>query len=283
MAEPSLTAIPCTPKTNTKGTLPPDDACTCAKLRGRAGGKVQFNTIVHSGELMEHITTVQSDFVSTSRPDFSVLRPAADEELANAITHGLGLAAAIVGSMVMMTGVSVHANAYLSMGCAAYLFTLVAVYAMSTISHTVTTPRWRMLFRQLDQAFIFLLIVGTYTPYSIAHLHGLGWTTLLTIMWMVALGGFAAKAFFAHKIENGSILPYLMLGWMSIIALPSIWHLAPQGEFAMIIAGGVCYTIGTFFLLNDTRVRHFHAAWHIWVIAGSACHFYGLMKFVVDV
>jgi len=243
---------------------------------------VRFNTIGHGGDLMEHIRTVQPDF-ATSRPDFSVLRPAADEELANAITHGLGLAMAVVGTMVMMSGVSLRADMRLSMGCAAYLFTLVAVYAMSTISHTVTTPRWRMLFRQLDQAFIFLLLVGTYTPHSIAYLHGFWWSALLTLMWMVALGGFASKAFFAHKIEDGSILPYLILGWMSIIALPAIWYLAPQGEFAMIIAGGVCYMIGTFFLLNDTRVRHFHAAWHIWVIAGSACHFYGLLKFVVQV
>src|SRR4051812_38132028 len=110
--------------TKTNGTLPPDDACTCAKLRGRAGGRVRFNTIGHSGEIMEHVTTVQPDFVSTSRPDFSVLRPAHDEELANAITHGLGLAAAMVGALVMMSGVTVHANAQLSLGFAAYLFTL---------------------------------------------------------------------------------------------------------------------------------------------------------------
>src|SRR3954454_14590361 len=123
-----------------------DDACTCATLRGSSDGSVQLQTIRHGEELMEHITTAQPDFVSTSRPDFSVLRPAADEELANAITHGLGLAMAIVGAMVMMSGSSLRADARLSIGCAAYLFTLVAVYAMSTISHTVSTPRWRMLF-----------------------------------------------------------------------------------------------------------------------------------------
>lgn len=224
---------------------------------------------------MEHITT-------TSRPDFTVLRPAADEELVNAITHGAGLALALVGSLVMMNGVSMHGGTTISIGCAAYLFTLIAVYAMSTISHTVTTPKMRTLFRQLDQAFIYLLIVGTYTPYSLAHLHGAFWNVLLVMMWTVALVGFASKALFAHRIEGGSILSYLFLGWMSIVALPAIWHVVPAAEFGLIVGGGLCYTIGTFFLLNDEKVRHFHAAWHVWVIAGSACHFFGLLMFVAQ-
>jgi hemolysin III len=224
---------------------------------------------------MEHITT-------SSRPDFTVLRPSADEELVNAITHGIGLALAAVGALVMMTGVTAQTNSRLAVGCAAYLFTLVAVYAMSTVSHTVTTPKWRMFFRQLDQAFIFLLIVGTYTPYSIAYLNGVFWWILLTFMWCFAFAGFASKALFAHRIETGSILPYLFLGWMSIIALPEIWQVAPAAVFALIIAGGLCYTIGTFFLLNDEKFRHFHAAWHLWVIAGSTCHFLGLLVYVVQ-
>jgi hemolysin III len=223
---------------------------------------------------MEHITT--------SRPDFTVLRPAADEEFVNAVTHGLGLVMAVVGSLVMMAGALAHDNSQLAVGCAAYLFTLVAVYAMSTLSHSTMSPKWRPIFRQLDQAFIFLLIVGTYTPYSIAYLHGWWWTAVLAVMWGVALVGFASKAFFAHRIEGGSVMPYLVLGWTMIIALPTIWHLVPSAEFALIIGGGVCYMAGTFFLVNDERVRHFHAAWHLWVIAGSTCHFLGLLLYVVQ-
>jgi hemolysin III len=242
----------------------------------QAGG--YHTNLLQGGSLMENVTTTA---LSTSQPDFSILRPAADEELANAVTHGIGLAFAAVGAWVMMTGVSARADAALAAGCAAYLFSLVAVYAMSTISHTVTAPKWRMLFRQLDQAFIYLLIAGTYTPYSLAYLRGGFWWVLLGLMWCVAFVGFASKAFFAHRIEGGSILSYLFLGWMSIIALPAIWQIVPPGEFTLIIAGGVCYTIGTFFLVNDERVRHFHAAWHLWVIAGSACHFTGLLVYVV--
>jgi len=220
--------------------------------------------------------------ITVSRPDFTVLRPRADEEFVNAVTHGAGLAMSVVGSLVMMSDVLGRGDLRLAVGCTAYLFTLVAVYAMSTLSHSATSPKWRTLFRQLDQAFIFLLIVGTYTPYSLAYLRGWMWAGLLGAMWCVALAGFASKAFYAHRIENGSILPYVFLGWMCIIALPAIWHVAPPGEVIFIILGGVCYMLGTLFLLNDTRVRHFHAAWHLWVIAGSVCHFMGLLFYVVQ-
>ena len=206
---------------------------------------------------MEHWPTSQTDFAAI--PQSSV---ATDEELVNAVTHGIGLVFAVVGALVMLAGVSLHTNTSLSVGCMAYLFTLVSVYAMSTLSHTATGPKWRTLFRQLDQAFIYLLIVGTYTPFSVAYLHGVFWWVLLALMWCVALAGFASKALFAHRVESTTVVPYLMLGWMTVIALPAIWSLVPRGEFALIIAGGVCYTIGTFFLVNDERVRHFHAAWH---------------------
>ncbi len=223
---------------------------------------------------MEHCPSSQSDF-----PAF---RLSSDEEFVNAVTHGFGLVVAIVGALVMTAGVAARGDARLATGCATYLFTLIAVYAMSTLSHSTNTPKWKSLFRQLDQAFIYLLIVGTYTPFSLVYLHGGWWWLLLAFMWCVALAGFAAKAFFAHRIDTGSVLPYLFLGWMPIIALPTIWQAAPPGEFALIISGGVCYMVGTFFLLNDERVRHFHAAWHMWVIAGSACHFLGLLVFVVQ-
>jgi hemolysin III len=104
---------------------------------------------------------------------------------------------------------------------------------------------------------------------------------LLGAMWVVALVGFAAKVFFAHRVEAVSITSYVLLGWMPIIAVPALWRSAPTGAIASMIAGGLCYTIGTLFLVYDERVRHFHAAWHLFVIAGSACHFLGILVFVV--
>ena len=174
-----------------------------------------------------------------------------------------------------------HASAQLFVSCELYLFCLVAVYAMSTLSHSATSVRWKSRFRQLDQAFIYLLVVATYTPFSVAYLHGGGWWLLLVAMWAIALTGFVAKAVYAHRVEVVSVTSYLILAWMPIVAVPAIWRAAPLGAFEAIMAGSACYLLGTFFLVYDERVRHFHATWHLLVIAGSACHFLGLFLFVV--
>jgi hemolysin III len=211
----------------------------------------------------------------------AVWQRAADEERVNAATHGLGLVLAVAGAAAMLARLAWQPQTWLLASCVPYLVSLVGVYAMSTLSHAATTPRWRTLFRQLDQAFIYLLIVGTYTPFSAAYLHGVCWSLLLALMWAVAVVGFASKAFLAHRVDAVSITSYVLLAWVPIVAIPEVYRAAPPGAFEAIIAGGVCYTIGTFFLIHDDRVRHFHAAWHLWVIAGSTCHFIGILRYVV--
>ena len=215
------------------------------------------------------------------RPDYPAWRRTSSEEMVNAVTHGLGFVIAVAGSLVMMSGVLATGNTELIIGFGAYLTSLLAVYAMSTLSHSATSVRWKSLFRQLDQAFIYVLIVGTYTPFSLAYLHGWVWNALLGTMWAVALVGFSAKVLFAHRVEAVSVGSYVMLGWMPIVSLPVLYHVAPPGVFDAIIVGGVCYTVGTLFLVYDEQVRHFHAIWHLCVISGSACHFLGLLFFVV--
>ncbi len=215
------------------------------------------------------------------RPDYPAWRRTSSEELVNAVTHGLGFVFAAAGALIMTSGVLSLSNSELVVGCIAYQLSLLAVYAMSTLSHSATSVRWKSLFRQLDQAFIYVLIVGTYTPFSLAFLHGWTWNLLLATMWAVAVIGFCAKLFFAHRVEAVSVVSYVMLGWMPIVALPVLYHDAPQGVFQSIIAGGVCYTIGTLFLVYDEHVKHFHAIWHLCVISGSTCHFLGLLFFVV--
>jgi hemolysin III len=220
------------------------------------------------------------DQIAQLRQEFPAWRRSSEEELVNAVTHGLGFVASIAGSLVMMQAVLALGNTQLTIGCALYLASLMAVYAMSMLSHSPTSFRWKLLFRQLDQAFIYLLIVGTYTPYALAYLHGWQWDILMAAMWTVALSGFIAKVFFAHQVHAVPVRSYLVLGWMPIIALPSICYAAPASAIEAIIAGGVCYSIGTYFLRNDDRVRHYHAIWHLCVIAGSACHFLGMFAFL---
>jgi hemolysin III len=202
---------------------------------------------------------------------------AESEELANTVTHGLGLVIALVGALVMTSGVLARGDFWLAVGCEVYLFSLVAVYAMSTLSHGSTSPRWKPIFRQFDQAFIYMLIAGSYTPYSLVYLRGAYWWFWLAAIWTVALAGFWTKAFYAHRVNSVSIKTYLILGWMPIVAIPAIWRMAPATGFALIIGGGIWYMIGILFFVNDERVRHFHAAWHICVIAGSACHYLGML------
>jgi hemolysin III len=213
-------------------------------------------------------------------PDFPTWHRTREDELVNTATHGFGLVLAVVGALVMMGGVLTIGNPRLTLGCGVYLATLVAVYAMSTLSHGVTTYRWKSLFRKLDQAFIYLLIVGTYTPFSVCCLHGVFWNVMLTAMWIIALAGFSAKAVFAHRIETGSIRTYVLLGWMPIVAIPALSYLLPASAVALILGGGVCYMIGTIFLTYETHVRHFHAAWHLSVIAGSTCHYLAVYAIV---
>jgi len=220
--------------------------------------------------------------VAQLREQFPAWRRSSDEELVNAITHGLGFVLAAAGSLVVMSGVLATGNAALIIGCSAYVMSLIAVYAMSTLSHCPTSFRAKLIFRQLDQAFIYLLIVGTYTPFSLAFLQAWYWHALLAAMWLIAGIGFVAKVFFAHKVHSVPVSSYLALGWMPIVALPALWHYAPPGVFESILAGGVCFMIGTVFLARDDRVRHFHAVWHVCVISGSAFHFLAILHYVVQ-
>jgi hemolysin III len=215
------------------------------------------------------------------RPEFPAWRRSSSEEFVNAVTHGIGFVIATMGSLVMMPRVLASGRSELTIGCGLYLLSLLAVYAMSTLSHSATSLRWKSLFRQLDQAFIYLLIVATYTPYSLAFLHGLKWDILMAAMWTVALVGFIAKIIFAHRVETVSVVSYVLLGWMPVVSIPTLYQYAPPGVFQAIIAGGIFYTIGTFFLVYDERVKHFHAIWHLCVISGSACHFAGILTYVV--
>ena len=219
--------------------------------------------------------------VACQRPDFPAWRRTLAEERVNAATHGAAFITSVLGALIMAPGIMPNRDAGLVIGCGVYLLSLIAVYASSTLSHSSSSIRWKSFFRRLDQGCIYLLIVATYTPFSLAYLRGGLWLTVLLAMWGVAIFGFVAKLFFAHRVESVTVTSYVFLGWITIIAIPSLWRSAPIGAVESMIAGGLCYTIGTVFLIYDEQVRHFHAVWHLLVIAGSACHFLGILVFVV--
>lgn len=211
--------------------------------------------------------------------DVVPVRQSAAEELANSVTHGLGLVLSLLGAALLVPQASETASP-IGVGCLVYVATLVAVYGASFLSHAVQAPVWRQRFRMLDQGFIYLLIAGTYTPYALVYL-GPEWSLLSVAMWGTALLGFASKVFARYRIDSVSLGLYLVLGWLPIVAARPLLERVPVEGLWWIVAGGLAYTFGTVFLRFDTRYRYFHAIWHVLVIAGSACHFAGVFWHVV--
>ena len=203
------------------------------------------------------------------------------EELANTITHGFGFVLSLLGATVLVNAVLPQSDRWRIVSCLVYAASLVAVYGMSTLSHSCRTIRWRRFFRSLDQGCIYLLIVGTYTPFSLTYLRAHVFWFLLGAMWLIAIAGFCSKVLFAHRVNSVSIWLYLLLGWMPLAAGYWIVPLVPADALWWVVVGGICYTLGTVFLIFDAHVFHFHAVWHLFVIAGSICHYCGVLFCVV--
>jgi hemolysin III len=208
-------------------------------------------------------------------------RPHAGEERFNAATHAVGLALAIVGASVVVGRASGKGTPWQLAACVAYAVTLVAAYAASTLSHVFRDGRLRRGFRIADQAVIFLFIAGSYAPLAAAWLRGGHWWVLHSVIFGVALLGFVSKAAFAHRVEVGTVSAalYLLLGWSPLFAARPIVAAMPEALSFCLLLGGLCYTVGLLFFSFDHRVRYFHAAWHVMVMAGSACHYYGILQY----
>jgi hemolysin III len=202
------------------------------------------------------------------------------EELAHAVTHGIGLLLSLAGGAVLIARVLADGNGWRVLGCSIFAAALIAVYAASTLSHTFAQQRLRRLFRVLDQGCIYLLIVGTFTPLALEYLRGSRWCLLLAGMWAVALVGFVSKVLFSHRIDAVTIWSYLLLGWLPILPGRAYLELVPSAALWWVLAGGLCYTLGTVFLVLDVRRLHFHAIWHLAVLAGSTCHYIAIFAFV---
>jgi hemolysin III len=214
-----------------------------------------------------------------SRPAFSLANYT--DEQTNFITHAFGILVSVMGALVMCAALGTD-DTWRVVGCGVYLASLVGVYTMSTLSHSFTdNPRLRSFFRALDQGTIYLLIAGTYTPFSMAYLRTTPWWIVLGAVWVVAIGGFLSKVVFTHRVESVNHWPCIVLGGMPLISIPTLLGIVPVTALAWMVVGIACYIIGLWFWLNDSRGRHFHAVWHLLVIAGSACHFMGILLFVV--
>lgn len=202
------------------------------------------------------------------------------DELANAITHGVGLLLAAAGACVLLVLVSLHGSARHIVTCSIYGSTLVFMYAASTLYHSVRMPRAKHVLRIVDHSAIYLLIAGTYTPFTLVQIRGAWGWTLFGLVWGLTVVGIAWKALFVRRFAIVSGIIYVLMGWMVVIAVKPLLQRVPLGAIAWLVAGGVAYTAGLLFFAAK-RIPHHHAIWHIFVLVGSVCHYLAVLLYVV--
>ncbi len=203
------------------------------------------------------------------------------DEFFNLLTHGGGLLLAIGGAFILFSSASGIPNGVLRLSCWVYASALVALYGASTLSHSSNDPWRRRFYRSLDQGVIFIFMAANFTPFAIAHLPKITCWLVVCLMWTLAIAGFTSKVFWRYRIESVSIVHYLALAWIPILVIVPIIRSLPVAGLAWFAAGGMCYTVGTVFLMLDERVHYFHAFWHLLVIAGSCCHFCVVLDYVI--
>jgi hemolysin III len=199
------------------------------------------------------------------------------EEIANAVSHGVGFALAVASIPILVIAALPH-GARAVVGAAIFAACASLLYLTSTLYHSITHRRAKRVLRVLDHSAIYLLIAGTYTPFALGVLRGAwGWSLLGTI-WGLAIAGIVVKSVGGFGIRGLSTALYLAMGWLVIIAArPLYLHLAPWGIF-WLLAGGVAYTAGTVFYTRP-RMQYAHFAWHLCVLAGTACHFVAVWRY----
>ena len=201
------------------------------------------------------------------------------EEFANSVTHGIGMLLSATGTIALLIIALQHGSPIVQLfATLLYGLSLTAVYAASTFSHAIQEPRRKHLFRVLDQAVIYCLIAGTYTPFILMYLPTYWKWLVFAVVWALALFGFFSKAMLKHRIETVAVVNYILLGWLPAMAM---FYLMPFDCLVWMFLGGCLYTAGAFFLTFDQRVPFFHTAWHGFVMAASAAHFYAVLHYTV--
>jgi hemolysin III len=207
------------------------------------------------------------------------------EEAVNCVTHGVGAALAAAALAVLVTLAATRGEARHVVGVSIYGASLLGLYLASTLYHACRCgrPDWlrvRKGLKALDHIGIYCLIAGTYTPFLIVLIRG-GWGwSMLCVLWGLALAGTVFKLFHVNRYEMASTLLYVAMGWIGIIGAKPLFGALPGGALAWVVAGGIAYTAGVVFFLWE-RLPFNHAIWHLFVLAGSACHFLAVLLYVV--
>jgi hemolysin III len=202
-----------------------------------------------------------------------------EEELANSLSHGLGLIAALLATPFLIGHAVRRGEAGFIVGVCIFAATMVLLYLASTLYHALPMGRAKQVFRVIEHSAIFLLIAGTYTPFTLGVLRGAWGWTLLGLVWGIAVAGVTLKALnrLTHPILTTSL--YLLMGWLIVIAVHPLSERVPASGLLWLIAGGLAYTAGVAFFAFDSRLRYGHFIWHLFVMAGTAFHYFAVLGY----
>jgi hemolysin III len=200
------------------------------------------------------------------------------EEIANSVSHGVGFLAALAASPVLIFSAVQNDSSAGIVGASVFAFTMVLLYITSALYHTLARNKAKRVFQVLDHGAIFLLIAGTYTPFTLGVLRGAWGWTLFGIVWGLAVVGVVLQSIGGAKYQRLSTILYLAMGWLIIIAVKPLWLNMPSWGLFWLLAGGAAYTAGVGFYAAN-RVRYAHFIWHLFVIAGTACHFIAVLRY----
>ena len=206
-------------------------------------------------------------------------RQTTGEEIANSVTHGIGAALAVIGLVVLVASAALRGTPRQIVACAIYGVSLTLLYSSSTLYHAITARRAKGIFRMLDHASIYLLIAGTYTPFTLVTLGGAWGWSLFAAVWILAVLGTIYQSLFLGRNPRVSTFLYVLMGWIIVVAVRPLLQVLPWQGFAWLVAGGLAYTLGVAFY--GRRWRYAHTIWHLFVLTGSVCHFCAIYWYVL--
>ena len=212
----------------------------------------------------------------TSRVRFS-REQSRPEEIANGLSHGAGFVAALVGAPILLVHAVRHGDAAFIVGTSVFSAAIFLLYSASAIYHTLPAGKAKRVFRVLDHSMIYLLIAGTYTPFTLGVLRGAWGWTLFGIVWGLATIGVGLKASGNASNLIFSTTLYLLMGWVVVIALESLLARVPTPGLLWLLAGGLSYTAGVVFFATGSKLRYGHLIWHCFVLAGTVCHYFAVL------
>jgi len=202
------------------------------------------------------------------------------EEIANSVTHGVGALLSLIGTAILLyraarNGTTLHVVSFAVYGSCLFL-----LHLSSTLYHALRPPRAKRVFRVFDHCSIYLLIAGTYTPFLLLSLWGRWGLTLLVAIWTLAIAGIVFKSLFIGRLQKASVLLYILMGWMIIVAAREAWMRVPHAAIGFVAAGGLFYTLGVAFYAWKS-LPYNHAVWHLFVLGGSVCHYAAILLYLM--